>query len=236
MTQIKINGLSTYYEVVGNGYPFVFVHGGHLDSSSWRFQVDYFSKKYRTITYDIRGHGQSEIPEERYSMGDCVEDLCQLLDYLAIDQGYFAGHSMGGYIALSFTLVHPERVRALILVGANGGPVVGTLKMWGDKMASRLRLKSTTYARRFVRAHEANVARPDLSNKLSEIRKPTLIVVGERDTVTPPEISEVMLREISDSLMVVLPECDHGCHEDRPDSFNSTVRDFLDRIEAGQFP
>jgi 3-oxoadipate enol-lactonase len=108
--------------------------------------------------------------------------------------------------------------------------------MWGDKMASRLRLESTTYARRFVRAHEANAARPDLSNKLSEIRKPTLIVVGERDTVTPPEISEVMLREISDSRMVVLPECDHGCHEDRPDSFNSTVRDFLDRIEAGQFP
>ena len=232
MPQIKINGLSIYYEVAGSGQPFVFVHGGHLESSSWRSQVACFSRRYQTVTYDIRGHARSEFPEERYSMADCVEDLHQLFDHLALEQAYLAGLSMGGYIALSFTLAHPERVRALVLAGTNSGPVTDTLRMWGDEKATKLRSVATDSARQFLKAHEANADRPDLTGRLSEIRKPTLIVIGENDTITPRHISEVMLTEIAGSRMVVIPDSGHRCNEEQPDRFNSAVSDFLDELEA----
>lgn len=236
MPNITIGGLNAYHETAGNGHPFVLVHGGHLDSSSWHAQAAFFSKRYRVITYDIRGHGRSEIPTADYSLGDCVGDLRRLFDHLGVEQAFLAGHSMGGYIALSFALAHPQSVSTLILTGTNCGPVVDTLKMWGDKKAARLRDKTTASARRFVKAHQANVARPDLTERLSEIRKPVLIIVGERDTVTPRHISELMLREIPDSRMEVIPGCGHRCHEEQPDSFNSIVSDFLCRVEASQPP
>jgi 3-oxoadipate enol-lactonase len=232
MPKTRINGIDIYYEAAGNGHPFVFVHGGHLESSSWRPQVAHFSKRYQVVTYDIRGHGRSEVPEEGYSMADCVEDLHQLLDHLAVEQAYLTGLSMGGYIALSFTLAHPERVSALILAGTNSGPVTGKLRMWGEERAARMRKKATDSARKFVRAHEATLARADLTGRLPEIRKPTLIIVGERDNITPRGISEVMLREIAGSRIVVIPDCGHSCHEEQPDTFNSIVTEFLDGVES----
>jgi len=232
MPNISINGISTHYEITGNGHPFVFIHGGHLESSSWHPQVACFSSGYKTITYDLRGHGKSDVPEEGYSMGDCVEDLRQLLDHLAVERAHLAGLSMGGYVALSFTLAHPERVGALILAGTNCGPVEGTLRAWGEEKAARMRQKSTPSARQFVRAHEATIARPDLTGRLSEIEKPALIIVGESDTITPPGISEVMHGGIAGSRLVVLPGCGHRCHEEQSDAFNSVVSDFLDRLDT----
>ena len=232
MPRINTNGVNTYYEDTGNGHPFVFIHGGHLESSSWHSQVAHFPKSYRAITYDIRGHGRSEVPDEGYAIGECVEDLRQLLDHLAAERAYLAGLSMGGYIALTFTLVHPERVDALILAGTNSGPVIETLRKKGDEKAAKLRSKGTDSAKNFVKAHEANVARPDLTERLSEIRRPVLIIVGDQDTITPRYISKVMHREIADSRMVVLPNCGHRCHEKQPDTFNSIVSDFLKKTEA----
>ncbi len=232
MPESKINGTTTYYEIAGNGHPFVFIHGGHLESSSWSSQVAYFSKRYRTITYDIRGHGQSEVPREGYSISDCVEDLHQLLNHLALERVYLAGLSMGSYIAITFTLLHPERVDALVLAGANSGPVIETLRTRGEEKAARMRSKGTDSAKKFVKAHEANLARPDLTPRLSEIRQPVLMIVGEQDVITPTYISEAMHREIANSRMVVVPNCGHRCQEEQPDTFNSIVSDFLEKTES----
>jgi len=234
MPNITIDGLNVHYQVAGEGYPFVLVHGGHLDSSSWHAQVAFFSQRYRVITYDLRGHGRSEIPVGGYSLGDCVADLGRILDHLGVEQAFLAGHSMGGYIALSFTLNHPQYVRALILTGTNCGPVVETLKAWGDEKAARLKHRTAPAARRFVKAHEANVARPDLTPRLAEIRQPVLIVVGDGDTVTPGRISEMMLKEVPGSEMQVIPGCGHMCHKERPDAFNTIVGNFLGRVEASR--
>ncbi|MBM4444566.1 MAG: alpha/beta fold hydrolase [Chloroflexi bacterium] len=235
MPDITIDGLNVHYQVAGQGYPFVLVHGGHLDSSNWQAQVDFFSQRYRVITYDLRGHGQSEIPAGDYSLGDCVADLGRLLDHLGVEQAFLAGHSMGGYIALSFALNCPRRVQALILTGTNCGPVVETLKAWGDEKAARLESRTAPAAKRFVKAHKANAARPDLTPRLAEIRRPVLIVVGDGDTVTPRRISEAMLKQIPGSKLEVIPGCGHMCHQEQPDTFNAMVADFLGRVEASQF-
>lgn len=116
----NVNGTSLYYEITGEGTPIVFLHGFTCDHRNWDSQVKYFSKKYRVITYDARGHGQSSMPDTvPYSYTD---DLASLMDYLKIDKAIIVGHSMGGAPAFYYALDHPERVLALVL--AEGGAVI----------------------------------------------------------------------------------------------------------------
>jgi len=233
MPEIELNGTSIYYEDTGDGHPFVFIHGGGLESGSWHSQKAFFSKRYRVITYDIRGHGRTEVPDISYSMDDYVEDLRQLLDHLAIQRTYLAGLSMGGYIALSFTLRCMGRVEALILIGSNSGAMIeATVKRSEEAAARIMSTKGTDAGLKYMRVHEATVARPDLTERLSEIRKPVLIIVGDQDTATPRYISQEMHSRIANSQMVILPNCGHACHLEQPDTFNSIVGEFLQRVEA----
>lgn len=231
MPKIKINDSITYYKVTGDGHPIVFIHGGGLESSSWNSQTTFFSKRYRVIAYDIRGHGRSQVPESSYSIDDCVEDLNQLLDHLAVRRTYLAGFSMGGNIALSFTLSHPDKVEALILTGTNSGPMIETSIRKGKEFVARMmRLKGTEASMKYMYAHEANVCRPDLTNRLSEIRRPVLIIVGDQDMETPCYMSEEIHKSIEGSQMVILPNCGHKCDEEQSDTFNSIMNAFLQRV------
>ena len=232
MPEIKVNGNSVYYEITGNGHPFVFIHGGGDESGSWHSQTAFFSKRYQVITYDLRGHGRSETPEETSSIGECVEDLHQLLDHLAVQQTYLAGFSMGGYIALNFTLSYPDRVDALILAGANSGPMTETVRKRSEELAARIGVTLPASTINYWKLHKANVARPDLTDRLSEIRRPVLIIVGDQDTAAPSYIAERMHSRITNSQMVVLPNCGHNCSKEQPDTYNSIVDDFLQGIEA----
>ena len=78
-------------------------------------QFDKFAKNYRVVCYDIRAHGRSPMPAEKYSL---VEDLTALLKFLKIDKAAIAGLSLGGVIAADFALEHPKMVEKLVLVGS----------------------------------------------------------------------------------------------------------------------
>lgn len=219
--------------MTGEGQPFVFVHGSGLETDSWHFQVDHFSGRYKCITYDVRGHGQTEVLEEDYAMKAYAEDLCQLLNHLGVQRVYLAGFSLGGYIALSYTLRYPERVEALILTGTNCGITLEKVNRKSEVLASRMMsTKGKAAADKYRKFLEVNAARPDLTGRLSEIEKPVLIIVGERDVAAPRYISEQMHSRIAGSQLVVLPNCNHVCIEEQPDTYNSIVDEFLHRVES----
>jgi pimeloyl-ACP methyl ester carboxylesterase len=116
----EINGTKLFYEITGEGTPLVFLHGWTCDHRNWNSQVEYFSKKYKVITYDARGHGKSNVPDSiPYSY---VDDLASLLDYLKIEKAVLIGHSLGGAPVFYYSLNHPERVQGLVL--AEGGAVL----------------------------------------------------------------------------------------------------------------
>jgi pimeloyl-ACP methyl ester carboxylesterase len=121
--RIMVNDINIYHQVTGRGYPLTFIHGANFESSTWDPQVRYFAKKHRAITYAIRAHGQSELPEKAHPIADCVEDLRQLLRHLSVERTSLTRLSIGGNIALSFTLAHPEMVDAIILAGINSRAV-----------------------------------------------------------------------------------------------------------------
>ena len=233
MPEIRVNGINIYYEVSGNGYPIVFIHGGGLESGSWRSQVTFFSGRYLVITFDTRGHGKSEIPEGDYTIGDCVDDLHQLVDSLRIKRLHLAGLSMGGNIAMNFTLRYPEMVDALILASSNSGLMTESAAKKGyDAVTRMVRLKRTDMAIKFRKAHEANLNRTDITSRLSEIKKKVLLIQGDQDTETPLYISEKILGGIENSQRVIIPDSGHLCNQDQPDAFNAVMDDFLQSLDA----
>lgn len=116
----EVNGTRLYYETAGQGHPIVLIHGYTLDNRMWNNQFDTLSQKYKVIRYDLRGFGKSACPSpgQKYCH---TEDLKALLDYLKISKAYVMGLSMGGGIAVEFTLVHPEVAKALIPVDSTLG-------------------------------------------------------------------------------------------------------------------
>lgn len=116
----EVNDTRLYFESTGKGTPLIFLHGFTCDHRHWTSQEEYFSDRYRVVTYDARGHGQSAVPDSTpYSYED---DLAALMDFLEIDKAVLVGHSMGGAPAFLFAKHHPERVFALVL--GEGGALI----------------------------------------------------------------------------------------------------------------
>ena len=97
------------------GWPIVFIHGFPFSRAQWSPQVEELQSQFRVITYDLRGHGQSEVGPAPMMIEFLVDDLVELLDRLEIERATICGLSMGGYVALRAVDRHPERVSGLIL-------------------------------------------------------------------------------------------------------------------------
>ena len=117
------DNVQLYVESEGQGTPILFIHefGGNYDS--WQPQVHYFSRRYRCLTYAARGYPPSDIPSqpEAYSQQRAVRDALAVLDGLGIDKAHIVGLSMGGFSALHFGLMAPERALSLTIAGAGYG-------------------------------------------------------------------------------------------------------------------
>jgi len=111
--QKVINENEIPYQIRGKGPLLVFIHGGALDQKMWTPQVKALSKKFRVLTYDLRGHGDYDT---KNNTGYEVDDLKGILDGINEDEIYLAGHSMGAMLATDFVLAYPERVKRLVLM------------------------------------------------------------------------------------------------------------------------
>jgi 3-oxoadipate enol-lactonase len=116
---IEVNGISTSYEMVGEGPPIVFVHGWSYDKSVWRQHAEVFSKRYRVLAYDWRGMGGSSGGTTPYPLQALVDDLAALLEALDVRRPILCGHSLGGAIVLTYAIQHPENTAQLVLVDSN---------------------------------------------------------------------------------------------------------------------
>ena len=123
MPRAHAGNVELYYEIRGRGTPLVLVHGFACGIRSWDPQVSALSSAHRVITYDVRGHGISDAPRDAaaYSQATSIADLHALLRSLKIKRAIVGGLSMGGNIALNFTLAYPEMVEALIVADTGAG-------------------------------------------------------------------------------------------------------------------
>ncbi|HSF07457.1 MAG TPA: alpha/beta hydrolase [Methylomirabilota bacterium] len=126
MAKVRVDdGVSLYYEEVGQGTPLVFVHEFAGEAASWEPQVRFFARRYRTIAYNARGYPPSDVPGDvsAYSQDRAADDIRGVLDGLGIARAHVCGLSMGGYATLHFGLRHPSRALSLVVAGAGYGSV-----------------------------------------------------------------------------------------------------------------
>lgn len=123
MPEVKVGGITMYYEVHGEGEPLVFINGAGA-SIEWSYGlIPTYSRDYRLVLFDNRGAGRSDRPEMTYTTEMMSDDVAGLLDAIGIDSAHIRGASMGGMIAQHFALRYPKRVRSLILQSTHcGGP------------------------------------------------------------------------------------------------------------------
>ena len=109
------NGITQHYVRSGEGPSVVLIHALGLDHRLWQPQIERLANTCQVIAYDVRGHGQSDVPSGPYTLSDFAEDLEGLLDALGVDGAHVVGISMGGMISQAFALAQPQRVRSLVL-------------------------------------------------------------------------------------------------------------------------
>jgi pimeloyl-ACP methyl ester carboxylesterase len=255
MPKIDRNGVKIHYEVHGDGPPLLLTHGYSSTSAMWQGQIEALSKHHRLVLWDMRGHGQSDYPEDpsAYSGALTVGDMAALLDQVGAARAIVGGLSLGGYMSLAFYRAHPERVSALLIIDTGPGfkkddareawnkRAVDTAERFereglgGLKAASRER--STVIHRDatgLARAARGMLPQRDarVIELLPDIRVPSLIVVGADDTPFLAA-SDYMAAKIPGAKKRVIPAAGHVVNIDQPQAFIDAVLPFLDSLPSG---
>lgn len=217
---------------------FVFVHGYGGNAEQWLYQLRFFGELVRVIAPDLRGHGLSDDPETvPYTMDGLVHDLEAVLDKLDILEPFaLIAHSFGGAVATEYTLLHPDKVSNLVLIGVPTRfivrPILRRLMNVPDPIFSRVAklVGIALYApqRTLKNLHDRVMARWHGEERIPQLRVPTLVVLGQRDTVFLREHYEDVQRSIPQAHQVVIPVSAHLVQLERPDAVNRAIRRFIE--------
>jgi len=129
---LDVQGAPLYYEVAGQGPALLLIHAGVADHRMWDQQFAVFAQQYRTIRYDLRSFGQSQLPAGPFAF---YEDPAALLQHLGVKKAHIIGASFGGKIALDFALAHPAMIDSLLLVAPDigGYPPSEDIRRFGEE-------------------------------------------------------------------------------------------------------
>ena len=130
------DGTRLWFETAGSGPPLLLAHELGSDGRQWRGQVEALAGSFRCIVPNARGYPPSDVPsdDDAYLWDRFAGDLAAVLDAAGEPRGVIMGWSMGAYAALQFTRLHPDRVRALVLVGIGSGSPRGDEGLWRQQM------------------------------------------------------------------------------------------------------
>ena len=252
MPKIDRDGVKIYYEVHGDGPPLILTHGNSSTSAMWQGQIEALSKHHKLVLWDMRGHGQSDYPQDlkAYSEALTVGDIAALLDEVSAKRAIVGGLSLGGYMSLAFYRAHPERVAALLIIDTGPGFKKDDARdAWNKRAlgtADRFEheglevLKSASRERSSVSHRDASglarAARGMLTQRdagviesLPGIKVPSLVVVGADDTPFLAA-SDYMAAKIPGAKKVVIPAAGHAVNIDQPHAFIDAVLPFLDTL------
>jgi pimeloyl-ACP methyl ester carboxylesterase len=248
MPMLERDGARIYYEVAGHGDPILLSHGYSATSAMWADQVAALKDRYTVITWDMRGHGQSDSPQDPslYSEAHTVADMQALLDAHGFATAIIGGLSLGGYMSLAFHVVHPEMTRALMLFDTGPGYKSDTAReQWNETAEKRavrfeqqglastgqsdeVRLARHRSADGLARAARGMLKQVDarVIESLPTITVPTLVLVGEKDAAYHAA-TDYMAGKIPNARKVVIAEAGHAANLHQPAGFNATVDEFL---------
>lgn len=248
---VAVNGMEMYYETSGEGEPLLLLHGFNGSGRAWSRFVPEFAKHYQVIVPDLRGHGRSTNPAKKFTHRQAALDVFALLDELGIREIRAMGSSTGGMTLIHMATQQPERVEAMVLIGAT---------IYFPEQAREIMRRATAESltpemyerRRQVHKHGDEQIRMlqqqfhDFRNSyddmnftgpyLSTITARTLIIHGDRDQFFPVEIPLQMYNSIPNSFLWIVPRGGHGPIGDPDVPFVPTALKFLKEWGIGQKP
>ena len=245
----QLNGIAIDYEVSGSGPVVLLSHGYGSTRHMWDEQHRALADRWRVVSWDMRGHGQSDSPADpaQYSAAVTVADMAALLRHVGAERAIIGGLSLGGYVSLAFALAHPDLTQALVICDSGPGYRNAEARAgWNQRAQERAaaleakglealgrRSRETQQAVHRSAQGLAHAARGMLAQEgsqvidgLATIRVPTLIIVGDQDQpfVAP---SEYMAKKIPGARLAVIPGAGHSSNLDQPEVFNRVLREFL---------
>ena len=226
------------------------------DARIWDGVIARLSAHYRMLSYDKRGHGLSDTPPGDYTLDDHLADLTGLLDHLNIDRLALAGVSVGGLIAQGFALRAPDRLAALVLcdtapkvgdaagwnaridtVRRDGLGAIADLVMdrwfspgFQQQRPDELALWRNLFLRSDPQGYAATCATlrdTDLTADIHRIPTPTLVVAGEADRSTPPELVRTCATAIAGARFETMPGVGHIPSIEQPAELAALIEGFL---------
>jgi 3-oxoadipate enol-lactonase len=259
MTLAKINDISIHYQLEGDKDAPVLMLCNSLGTTleMWEPQMATLLTQFQVLRYDVRGHGQSDVPAGPYRIEQLGLDAIALLDHLGLPRVDFCGLSMGGMTGMWLGTHHPHRIKRLVL--CNTAAKLGTAELWNSRLdvlhkEGMAGLTASILDRWFTQpfqkrapqviervrgmllgttpaGYEANVGAiiaMDQRPDISRISLPTLVIAGRHDGSTPPELGLEIHNLISGSRYVEL-DAAHLSNWEQADAFSAALMDFLNQ-------
>ncbi|MEV5875292.1 alpha/beta hydrolase [Streptomyces sp. NPDC052101] len=255
MPQLEVDGAALTYDDEGprdaREVPLVLIHGWTANRHRWDHQMAHFGERRRVIRLDLRGHGESTGAGVR-TIAELARDVLALLGHLEVERFVLVGHSMGGMIAQTIALAHPERVERMVLVGSIARMTYsrgrGLLMAASTLVPYRLfvaaniqRAFAPGHPREEIRAHvRASAETPrevvmtlygamrafDVLGRAGEIRTPTLMVHGYHDVQLPVRQMLRMAKAYPDAVVRIL-DAGHELPLEKPAELTAVLDRFV---------
>ena len=238
----------------------VLIHGAGDSSAVWEKQTAYFSKNHRVLAVDLPGHGarSREPGMDRHEKN--AEEVCRIMDQQGISQAVVAGHSMGGAVALTMALEHPQRLQGLVLVATGARMKMRpdfleqarqTAEQFGSEVPSSTHIipieqmvhpaipaDVVLWLKDRIGGASAQATYADFQannnfdvmNRLAEIRVPALVIGGSEDRMAPRKFAEFLASSIPGARLEVFDPCGHYPQAEQEEAFNRAVESFLSAI------
>lgn len=251
-----VNGLKMYYETAGEGAPVLFIHGLGSSTLDWENQIPVFSKRYKTITPDLRGHGQTGSAEGTFSLEQFASDVAELIKE-ENQPVHVIGISMGGMVAFQLTLDYPELVKSLVVINSESEvlmtdrktrrlvrmrkyiPRLLGMKRMGKVLGNQLfpkkgqehlkQLIAERWAKNSVKNYTKSInaiAGWGVKDQLHQIKCPALVVASEFD-YSSVESKKAYAEKIPNARFVVIKDARHAISVEKPEELNEVISNFL---------
>jgi pimeloyl-ACP methyl ester carboxylesterase len=239
---IQIGDLEIYYEEYGAGKPLLLLHGFGGCSQNWHPFIPTLSEYYRMIVLDLRGHGHSTNPGNKFTHREAASDVLLLMEKLEVDPFSAMGMSTGGMILLHMATSQPGRIDSMVLISTTSHfpdqaraimrrASFKTMPEEVQEMYRECAKRGDEQIRQLIAQFNGLSENHDDMNftakSLSTITARTFIVHGDRDNFFPVEIAVSLYRSIPDAALWIIPNGDHVPIYDSKVPFSSTALRFL---------
>jgi pimeloyl-ACP methyl ester carboxylesterase len=244
---VKAEGEYKYIDE-GQGETLLLLHGLFGALSNWAGVINHFKSNYRVIIPLMPIH---EMPIKEAGCEGLTEFIEGFVDFKGLDKFSVIGNSLGGHVALIYTLRHPKKIQRLILTGSSGlfeNSMGGSYPKRGNYEYIKERVEYTFYDPKTaskelvdevfeitnsipkvmrIIAIAKSAQRNNMAKDIVHIKAPTLLIWGLNDTITPPEVGHEFNQLIPGSTLKFIDKCCHAPMMERPAEFNEIVTEWL---------